>query len=270
MNGIDGTYTDMTVTVTSNNLESLTASGIAYYAGYPAECCAIRLRLEQTSATLSRMRGIIFQHLLSRAAQAGHKHINWQKPHPVKQAEPYLKSDASKFLETFSFVPLALVIFLGPLGVVYSVITAPTFFWLLIYSLVGTFVGMMIGTIFSAPSKGLLKAETLSLDNQDCYSLKYNIVGRPDRIIRIGKYIIPEEWKSHHRPDITDIVQLGAYLILTEEHYGVRPPYGILMMGNGNRYKIRNTEQLRNKVLSTAQEFRSVLHHLSASNNLPA
>ena len=82
------------------------------------------------------------------------------------------------------------------------------------------------------------------------------LVGRPDRIVRRGRELIPEEWKSGRRLEPWHEYQLGTYFILIEEHYGVRPPYGLLVLRNGKRRRVRNTDKLREDVLAVAGEIR--------------
>ena len=52
------------------------------------------------------------------------------------------------------------------------------------------------------------------------------------------------------------VVVVATYFLLIEEHYGVRPPYGFVVLGNGVRKRIKNTEELREKVLRIAAEIR--------------
>ena len=67
---------------------------------------------------------------------------------------------------------------------------------------------------------------------------------------------IPEEWKSSKRVSEGHRLQLGAYFILLEEEYGVRPPHGVLVLGDGTRVVVKNTESLRSKVLEVADQIR--------------
>jgi CRISPR-associated exonuclease Cas4 len=81
-------------------------------------------------------------------------------------------------------------------------------------------------------------------------------VGRPDRLVREGEWIIPEEWKSSKRVSDGHRLQLGTYFILIEEEFGVRPPHGYVVLGDGSRVRVENTEQLRAKVLEAADAIR--------------
>jgi CRISPR-associated exonuclease Cas4 len=104
--------------------------------------------------------------------------------------------------------------------------------------------------------RGLLGGSTIALDDVTLFSEHHKLVGRPDRIVKRGKAIIPEEWKLGRRLEPWHEYQLGTYFILIEEHYGVRPPYGLLVLGNGKRHRVRNTDKLRADVLEVAREIR--------------
>ena len=88
------------------------------------------------------------------------------------------------------------------------------------------------------------------------FSERLKLTGRPDRIVRQGKALIPEEWKSSKRVSEGHRLQLGTYFLLIEEEYGVRPPFGVVVLGDGSRVKVKNTERLRSKVLGIAERIR--------------
>ncbi len=104
--------------------------------------------------------------------------------------------------------------------------------------------------------RGLGSGETVALDNVTLFSERLMLVGRPDRIIKKGKFHIPEEWKSSKRMNHGHELQLGTYFLLMEEKYGERPPYGVVVLGDGTRVRVENTEQLRSEVLSIARLIR--------------
>jgi CRISPR-associated exonuclease Cas4 len=105
--------------------------------------------------------------------------------------------------------------------------------------------------------RGLTAGETIALDNVTLTSQRLGLTGRMDRLIRSGSTIIPEDWKSarvlrpHHR------AQLGVYFLLIEEVYGVRPPHGFIVGGDGTRHHVANTAELRAWVLEIAQQIRA-------------
>ena len=103
----------------------------------------------------------------------------------------------------------------------------------------------------------LREVEVLSRDEVDLRSRRLGLVGRPDRLIRLrGGAVIPEEKKSAKQLYPNLRIQLGVYLLLVEEVYGRRPPYGTLILGDNSRYKIRNTFWLRRKVVRLAEKLR--------------
>jgi len=44
--------------------------------------------------------------------------------------------------------------------------------------------------------RGLGAGQTVALDSVTLISERYGLTGRPDRLIRDGSIVIPEEWKS--------------------------------------------------------------------------
>lgn len=88
------------------------------------------------------------------------------------------------------------------------------------------------------------------------YTARLQLVGRPDRIVRRGGTYVPEEWKSARRVSHGHRLQLGTYFLLIEEGYGVRPPFGVVVLGDGTRVEVRNSHALRSEVLSVAAKIR--------------
>jgi CRISPR-associated exonuclease Cas4 len=67
-------------------------------------------------------------------------------------------------------------------------------------------------------ASGFAGGETVALDDITLFSEGLKLVGRPDRLVKQGEHLIPEEWKPlakrvypGHR------LQLGAYLILSAQ-----------------------------------------------------
>jgi CRISPR-associated exonuclease Cas4 len=58
------------------------------------------------------------------------------------------------------------------------------------------------------------------------------LCGKPDYLIQTAEGIVPVEYKSGRMapaiPFPSHVFQLMAYCLLVEEHYGSRPPHGIL------------------------------------------
>jgi CRISPR-associated exonuclease Cas4 len=122
---------------------------------------------------------------------------------------------------------------------------------------------VLLGILLVAHAKrgrkkyGLGSGQTVALDNLTIYSERLQLVGRPDRIERIGELLIPEEWKpSAKRVYPGHRLQLGAYFLLIEDEYGVRPSHGFVVLREGVRVQVENTEQLRSEVLAIASRIR--------------
>lgn len=98
---------------------------------------------------------------------------------------------------------------------------------------------------------------TLSADDITLRSPALGLSGKPDRMVLRRGWIIPEEKKG--QPTLYDdyILQLGVYLVLIEDLFERRPPYGFVVLGNGQRKMIDNTKVLRDKVTVTAEAIRT-------------
>lgn len=105
-------------------------------------------------------------------------------------------------------------------------------------------------------ARGLTDGRTLALDNRTLFSPRFQLAGRPDRIVEENGSAIPEEWKSAHRVHDTHRAQMGTYFILIEEETGTAPPYGYLVLGTGEKHQIGNTPELRAWVLEIAEKIR--------------
>jgi len=124
-------------------------------------------------------------------------------------------------------------------------------------ALLGTLgIVLLIVAVRARKSRGLGRGETVALDDDTLVSERLGLVGRPDRLVRNGDLVIPEEWKSSRRVQPWHRVQLATYFILIEEEFGVRPPHGFIVAGDGNREKVENSEGLRERVLEIADAIR--------------
>lgn len=129
---------------------------------------------------------------------------------------------------------------------------------LLAFALVLGLVGLLLVVVASRwrAARGLASGDAVALDDLTLFSERLKLVGRPDRIVRQGGSLIPEEWKSAKRVSRGHRLQLGAYFLLIEEEYGERPPFGVVVLGDGSRVEVENTEALRSEVLAIAEEIR--------------
>ena len=119
---------------------------------------------------------------------------------------------------------------------------------MLILALVVVLVGALLvwWAVRSRETRGLGPGKTVALDNVTLFSERLRLVGRPDRIERRGDDWIPEEWKpTAKRVNPGHRLQLGAYFLLVEEEFGVRPPFGVVVIRDGVRVEVPNTEGLR-------------------------
>jgi CRISPR-associated exonuclease Cas4 len=126
--------------------------------------------------------------------------------------------------------------------------------WLLFLFLLG--LALCIGAWFQRARAGFGRGKAVSQDDVRLVSPRYGLSGRPDRIVKVGRQYIPEEKKPGSKVTDAYRAQLGVYLLLVEEHYGIRPSYGVLVLGDGRRVKIPNTEDLRAWVLAMAADIR--------------
>lgn len=97
------------------------------------------------------------------------------------------------------------------------------------------------------------------------FSTRYQLAGRPDDVVQHDAYFIPVEKKAGRTPRYPypgQIMQLIAYCVLVEEHYGVRPPYGIVLFEQtGTRFQIDFTPEREQELVALVQDIR---HEMSA------
>src|SRR3954454_9753485 len=117
---------------------------------------------------------------------------------------------------------------------------------LLAVALVLGLVGLLLVVLAKRGRRkeGLGSGETVALDDITLFSERLKLVGRPDRIVRQGEHLIPEEWKSAKQVSHGHRLQLGTYFLLIEEAYGKRPPFGVVVLGDGSRARVENSEAL--------------------------
>ncbi|WP_235963243.1 CRISPR-associated protein Cas4 [Tautonia rosea] len=129
---------------------------------------------------------------------------------------------------------------------------------------------LLLGVVFVVAAvrmrrtRGLSAGRTMALDNVTLHSARLGLAGRPDRILRVGRAIIPEEWKSARRLWPGHVAQMGVYFLLIEERYGVRPSHGFVVLGTGKRHRIENDARLRGWVLDLAEQIREARRALSS------
>lgn len=85
------------------------------------------------------------------------------------------------------------------------------------------------------------------------YAPELRLTGKPDYLVKKGERVIPVEVKSGKAPrgpSEWHIYQLGAYCLLVEHEYGIRPPYGIISYQN-RTYAVDFTRKLAQDVEAT-------------------
>jgi CRISPR-associated exonuclease Cas4 len=85
----------------------------------------------------------------------------------------------------------------------------------------------------------------------------YDLVGKPDLVIEENGFYIPVELKtakSPRQPYDSHVMQLMAYCLLLEAHYGVRPPLAVLRFTQDDKeFRIAYTPE-RETLLKTILE----------------
>jgi CRISPR-associated exonuclease Cas4 len=109
------------------------------------------------------------------------------------------------------------------------------------------------GGVVVAADDSRLRAPTLR-------SSRLGLVGRPDHLLRSGDALIPVEQKpSARRVQPSHVMQIAAQCLLVEETYGVRPPFGIVVLAGGTRAKVSFTPDLERRLLSTMADMRELV-----------
>jgi CRISPR-associated exonuclease Cas4 len=113
---------------------------------------------------------------------------------------------------------------------------------------------------------GLRKETVQSTDDQEMRPMpmlrsdRYGLVGRPDQLVRVGRAFVPVEQKPNaRRLQPSHLLQLAAQCLLVQEVYGVRPPYGVVVLAGGERQRVEFSPSLERKLLETVAEMRDYL-----------
>jgi len=112
----------------------------------------------------------------------------------------------------------------------------------------------------------VLAADDTRIGSPTLRSERLRLVGRPDHMVRIGGRLIPVEQKPRsRRVHDSHVMQLAAECLLVSEAYGVRPPYGLLVLANGKQHKVPFTPELERRLLRTTER----MHTLVESDQEP-
>lgn len=93
---------------------------------------------------------------------------------------------------------------------------------------------------------------------QPLYSARLGLSGKPDYVVQQRGVPIPVEVKSRRSPREpyrSHIFQLAAYCLLVEDHYQVRPPYGLIRYSD-RTFQINFTDELEDHLLDLLKEMR--------------
>lgn len=92
------------------------------------------------------------------------------------------------------------------------------------------------------------------------YAKTLPLVGKPDYLIKEGKFLIPVEVKTGNAPKkqyLNHNMQLMAYCLLVEEVYGIRPPGGYLKYSD-KELKLAYTKEAEQSVREVVSEIRKL------------
>jgi CRISPR-associated exonuclease Cas4 len=104
--------------------------------------------------------------------------------------------------------------------------------------------------------KKRIYVDTETIPGEILYAKSLPLSGKPDSIIKDGKYFIPVEVKTSKTPKdpyLNHTTQLMAYCLLVQETYGTRPPYGYLKYPK-KEYKIEYSKKDEERVRLTVYE----------------
>lgn len=104
------------------------------------------------------------------------------------------------------------------------------------------------------------------LPSREYVSSFHGLSSKPDALLKIDGYIIPVDRKPMGKK-VRDrhIVQLLVHMRLIEEIEGVRPPYGILLLGpEVKTVRVQNTEQRQHWLDTLLQEMESIIDGVPA------
>ena len=90
------------------------------------------------------------------------------------------------------------------------------------------------------------------------FARRYGLTGKPDYIVKERGATIPVEVKPNRvapAPRESDTLQLAAYALLIEEHFGAAPTYGLLKYRDAV-FQVKLTDELRARLLDTLAAMR--------------
>ncbi len=124
--------------------------------------------------------------------------------------------------------------------------------------------GLPAGRVISADTSRWLPT------SRPLFSRTHRLTGKPDYVVRDGKFSIPVEVKSSRAPANGPrqghVLQLAAYCLLVSETEGQRPTHGLIKYADAV-FKIDYTPALERATLETLNAMRRALASKSARRN---
>ena len=103
----------------------------------------------------------------------------------------------------------------------------------------------------------------LTRDTPILKSAKFNLAGRPDYLVKDGEQRIPVEVKTGRRPKapfFSHVLQIGAYCLLSEETFRVKPSHGQIRYGFENEpHEVKWDSDLKVLVCEKLEEMNDIL-----------
>jgi CRISPR-associated exonuclease Cas4 len=115
-------------------------------------------------------------------------------------------------------------------------------------------------TRLGVPVGRIVAADDSASGSATLRSTRLGLVGRPDHVLRIGTHLIPVEQKPlsrHLQP--SHRLQVAAQCLLVQEVYGVRPPYGVVVVAGGRQERVPFDAELERQLHQTMATMRGLL-----------
>ena len=131
-------------------------------------------------------------------------------------------------------------------------------------------VSQRLRNLYSIGKASIEYSDDMEKDTKLLESTKMGIRGRPDYILEEHGEYIPVEVKTGRvpmGPHFSHILQLAAYFVLVEEHYGKRPSHGFIRYGEEKEFRIDFDNKLENILKGKINEMRVCMHEKEAHRN---
>ena len=117
--------------------------------------------------------------------------------------------------------------------------------------------------------EGKIAYSDLSALAKPLFSKRYMLTGKPDYVVKRNKHYIPVEVKTgvYDEPQKSHVFQLATYCQLLEDNYGGFVPYGVLVYGGSQQYKIPFNPRIRFELDSTVKTMRYIMKTKKVSRN---